>query len=75
DGWGRLYLDGQDVGAFENWALPFDWQAGKSALTLGYSYTGWLDDVAVFNRALTAAEVRALHALPDGVKGVSVTGR
>lgn len=70
DGWGRLYLDGRDMGAFENWALPFQWELEKSALTLGYSYTGWLDDVAVFNRPLTADEVRALHALPGGVRGL-----
>jgi hypothetical protein len=75
DGWGRLYLDGQDMGAFENWALPFNWQVERSALTLGYSYTGWLDDVAVFHRPLTPDEVRALHALPGGVKGLSITTR
>lgn len=71
DGWGRLYLDGQDQGAFENWALPFNWEVEQSALTLGYSYTGWLDDLAVFNRPLTADEVRALHALPAGIKGLT----
>lgn len=75
DGWGRLYLDGVDRGAFENWALPFQWEVEKSALTLGFSFTGWLDDVAVFNRPLTADEVRALHALPGGVQGLSTARR
>jgi hypothetical protein len=70
DGWGRLYLDGNDRGAFEHWPIAFNWDESKSALILGLSYIGWIDDVAVFNRPLTAAEARALHALKDGVRGV-----
>ena len=37
DGWGRLYLDGQDQGPFANWLIPFNWDESKSALTLGLS--------------------------------------
>jgi hypothetical protein len=67
DGWGRLYLDGRDQGAFESWSIPFNWDESKSALTLGLSYIGWMDDLAVFNRPLTAAEVQSIHALKNGV--------
>jgi len=70
NGWGRLYLDGKDQGAFENWALSFNWEFEKSALTLGLSYTGWIDDVAVFNRPLSADEVRTIHGLKDGLKSL-----
>ena len=68
DGWGRLYLDGQDQGAFTDWNLVFNWDESRSALTLGLSYIGGLDDVAVFNRPLTGAEVIALHGLQNGVR-------
>ena len=61
DGWGRLYLDGQDQGAFENWPIVFNWDVSKSALTIGLSYVGWFDELAVFNRPLTEAEVRQLR--------------
>lgn len=68
DGWGRLYLDGKDQGAFENWQLGFNWDETKSALTLGLSYIGWLDDLAVFNRPLSSAEVKQVHALKNGIR-------
>lgn len=68
NGWGRLYLDGVDQGAFENWAIAFNWDVASSALTLGLSYVGWIDDVAVFNRPLTAGEVAAVHGLEGGLK-------
>ncbi len=71
DGWGRLYLDGHDQGAFENWPIAFNWDVGKSALTLGLSYIGWVDDVAVFNRPLSESEVRTLHGFKDGLKSLS----
>ena len=70
DGWGRLYLDGVDQGAFENRAMTFNWEVEKSALTLGLSYIGWIDDVSVFNRPLTAEEVRAIRGLTDGVRAL-----
>ena len=34
---------------------------------LGISYTGLFDELAFFNRSLTAAEVGQLFALPGGV--------
>lgn len=70
DGFGRLYLDGKDQGAFENWLIPFNWEEDKSALALGLSYIGWMDDVAVFNRPLTGEEVRLIYGLKDGLRGL-----
>lgn len=68
DGWGRLYLDGKEQGAFTDWKLVFNWDESRSALTLGLSYIGWIDDVAVFKRPLSEAEVRTVHALRNGVR-------
>jgi hypothetical protein len=70
DGFGRLYLDGVAQGEFKDWLIPFNWDVSKSALTLGLSYVGWLDDVAVFNRPLTAEEVRAIFEAKDGIRGL-----
>lgn len=68
--WGKLYLDGKLQGEFTGWLGNFNWDVAQSALTLGYSYVGWLDDVAVFNRPLTDSEVRELFARPGGVAGL-----
>lgn len=75
NGWGRLYVDGKDHGAFANWPIPFNWDESKSALTLGLSYIGWIDDVAVFNRPLTAAEVHSIRELSDGIRTLSAAAR
>jgi hypothetical protein len=39
-------------------------------MMLGLGYTGWMDDLAVFDRALSAEEVRVLNRLPNGVNGL-----
>ncbi|MBI4621894.1 MAG: hypothetical protein HY736_01575 [Verrucomicrobia bacterium] len=70
DGRGTLYLDGAKIGSFTGWNNTFNWDVTKSALTLGLNYTGFLDDVAIFDRELTDHEVRAVFALPHGVGGL-----
>jgi hypothetical protein len=64
---GSLYLNGKLQGRIENWDLTFGWEPTQVALVLGASYVGHLDDLAVFDRALSEAEVLALHQLPAGV--------
>ncbi len=64
---GRLFIDGAPRGAIEGWNLTFGWDPAKVALVLGASYVGHIDDLAVFDRAITEAEVQRLHALPKGV--------
>jgi len=70
DGWGKLYLNGEYQGQFTGWENTFNWDVSQSAVTLGVSYVGWFDDLAVFNRPLTDAEVKAIFKSPTGVRGV-----
>ena len=35
-------------------------------MMLGLAYTGWMDDLSVFDRALTPNEIKMLHALVGG---------
>jgi hypothetical protein len=65
---GRLHLNGKLVGTIENWDLTLGWNPDAVQLVLGASYVGHLDDLAVFNRALTDAEVTQLHGLKNGVR-------
>lgn len=64
---GRLYLNGKLQGSIENWDLTFGWKPEAVLLVLGASYVGYMDDLAVFNRALTGDEVKALFSLKNGV--------
>jgi hypothetical protein len=63
---GRLYLNGKRQGAIENWDLTFGWDPAGVLLVLGAAYVGHMDDLAVFNRALTVDEVKQLYGLKQG---------
>jgi pimeloyl-ACP methyl ester carboxylesterase len=65
---GRLYLDGKLQGSIEKWDLRFGWDPAKVLLVLGAAYVGHLDDLAVFDRPLTAAEVGRLYGLKTGAR-------
>jgi hypothetical protein len=64
---GRLYLNGELQGTIENWDLTFGWDPEQVRLVLGAAYVGYLDDLAVFDRALTDSEVKFLYGLEKGV--------
>jgi hypothetical protein len=42
----------------------------RAAIRLGVNYVGLFDDLSVFNRELSAQEVKTLHQLKDGVKSL-----
>jgi len=65
---GRLYLNGKRQGTIEKWDLTFGWDPARVLLVLGASYVGYLDDLAVFDRALTDREVEQLYGLRHGVR-------
>ncbi|WP_435005570.1 family 16 glycoside hydrolase [Tundrisphaera lichenicola] len=65
---GRLHLNGKLQGTIENWDLTFGWDPARVLLVLGASYVGQMDDLAVFNRALTDGEVKQLYDLDQGVR-------
>lgn len=65
---GKLHLNGQLKGTIENWDLTFGWNPEQVLLVLGASYVGYMDDLAVFDRALTDAEVKQLFELKNGVR-------
>jgi hypothetical protein len=63
---GRLYVNGKRQGAIENWDLTFGWDPKRVLLVLGAAYVGHMDDLAVFNRALSDDEVKQLYGLKQG---------
>ena len=67
DGVATLYLDGQAVGSVSPREQTFTWEPAQAIALLGIGYTGLFDELAFFNRALTAAEVGQLFASPKGL--------
>ena len=66
----KLYLDGRPAGELPPRLQTFTWDPERSTIAMGLSYVGLFDELSVFERALSDAEVAALHALPRGVTGL-----
>ncbi len=60
DGSATLYVNGVSQGTTTGIKEPFAWDKRVAAIRLGVSYVGLLDDVAIFRRPLSAAEVKRL---------------
>jgi hypothetical protein len=62
----RLYVDGALAAEGPERRTPrgntADLTIGKSALIAGHQFSGLLDEVSIFNRALAPAEIAAIHA-------------
>jgi hypothetical protein len=66
DGVLTCYLDGEAVGTLSGRVQTFTWDPKEVSIALAVQYIGLMDELAIFNRALTAAEVRRLRDLPAG---------
>jgi len=55
-----LYLDGVAVGSTPAIGEGFAWDPALGALRLGVNYVGLMDDVMVFDRVLSAGEVKSV---------------
>jgi hypothetical protein len=56
----RLYVDGKSAGATPEITEKLEWDLSKAAIRLGVNYVGLFDEVSVYNRELSEAEVAAL---------------
>ena len=56
-----LFLDGVLAGTARNIKEPFQWDLARAAVRLGVNYVGLFDELAVFDRSLSEAEVGELH--------------
>jgi hypothetical protein len=66
-----LYLDGLEQGRLSRRVQTFTWDPDKTAIMLGLSYIGLWDELSVFNRALSAEEVKHLN----GVRVTELIGK
>jgi len=59
-----LYIDGKRIGQVKDRAIAMDWDVEKAGVYVAINYLGLLDELALFDRALTEAEVGLLHRRP-----------
>lgn len=70
DGTASLFLDGALIETIRGREQTFTWNPGDVRLMLGLGYVGWIDDLAVFRRALTGAELQTVRRLPQGIRSL-----
>lgn len=66
-GTARLYLNGKLAGIADGIHEPFSMEPALATIRLGVNYTGLMDELSMYTRALSDAEVDALYRLDGGV--------
>lgn len=61
----ELYVDGKLRGKLEPRPLAMRWDLDRTGIYFAVNYIGLMDELAIFNRALTAADVEYLCDHPD----------
>jgi hypothetical protein len=59
-----MYVDGKHIGDVKDRPIAMGWDIDKAGIYVAVNYLGLLDELAVFERDLTAAEVKLLHEQP-----------
>ncbi len=65
-GTAKLYLNGKLAGTADGIREPFDMEPELATMRLGVNYTGLMDELSMYTRALTDAEVDELYRLDGG---------
>ena len=66
----RFYLDGKPAGEIKGRRQVFTWDPAKARILLGLAYVGLFDDLAVFDRSLTAEEIQTILRLDQGIRSL-----
>jgi len=66
----KLYLDGEFQGVVKDINDPFTWEAENGKIMLGLGYIGFMDELAVFDKPLSAEEVQFIFELENGLKSL-----
>ncbi len=60
----QLWVDGKLMGEIKDRSLAMKWDIDKVGIYVAISYIGLLDELAIFSRPLTEAEIQELHKSP-----------
>ena len=66
NGKAALYLNGVKQGEKKDISDTFTWMLENANIFLGFSYVGLLDELAIFNRAMTQEEITTLYQMDKG---------
>ena len=64
DAQAALYIDGKLLGEVRDRPIAMDWNLERAGIYVAVNYLGLLDELAIFGRPLTTAEIGKLHSQP-----------
>lgn len=67
------YINGKFYDSLSGREQTLRWDIDNAAIWLGYNYTGYFDELALFNRALSAEEIQYIYSLSNGIGSLSPT--
>jgi hypothetical protein len=70
-----LYIDGQRIGGLADRAIAMNWDLDKAGIYVAVGYIGLLDELAIFGRALSPAEIETLHKQPNVLAVLKSAGK
>jgi len=65
-----LYLNGQKQGTVSGIDDPFTWELEESNIFLGLGFSGLMDELSIFNKPLTDAQVMEVYQLAGGITSI-----
>ncbi len=65
-----LYINGELQGLRQDVTDPFTWELDKSNIYLGLSYIGLFDELSIYNKHLSAGEIKAIYNLKGDFKTI-----
>jgi hypothetical protein len=66
----QLWIDGKLIGEIKDRAIAMKWDVEKGGIYVSISWIGLIDELAIFDRAVTEAEIKDLHKNPGLLEGV-----
>lgn len=69
-----LWIDGKKIGEVRDYELAMRWDVEQAGIYVAVNYIGLLDELALFKRPLTEAEIGLLHRKPDVLAGIKAIG-
>lgn len=65
-----LYVDGKRIGELANRRISMKWEVDRAGVYFAVNYIGLLDELVLFDRALTSLEIRSLYNKPGAVSAL-----
>lgn len=61
------YINGEYYDSLSGREQTLRWDMDSAGIWLGYNYTGYIDELALFDKALTSEEIQRIYSLPGGI--------